>query len=50
LKQLGNTNFVSIYATTLPEEDFAEAFAIYAHNELMAKLTKLKPWLMVSQK
>jgi hypothetical protein len=42
LKQLGSTNFVSIYATTRPEEDFAETFAIYAHTELMAKPYKVE--------
>ena len=42
LKQLGNTNFVSIYATTRPEEDFAETFAIYAHTELLGKPYKVE--------
>ena len=42
LKQLRNTNFISIYAATRPEEDFAETFAIYAHTELMGKPYKIE--------
>ncbi len=42
LEQLGSTNFVSIYAATRPEEDFAETFAIYVHTELMGKPYKVE--------
>lgn len=42
LEQLGSTNFVSIYAATRPEEDFAETFAIYAHTELLGKPYKVE--------
>ena len=36
-EQIGKTNFVSLYAATRPEEDFAESFAVYVHSEMMGK-------------
>ena len=37
LSQLQRTPFVSLYAATRPEEDFAESFAIYVHLELLGR-------------
>ncbi len=37
LRQLKRTNFVSLYAASRPEEDFAESFAVYVHSEMMDK-------------
>ena len=36
---LGKSNFPSLYATTMPEEDFAESFAMYVHTIMMRR-----PW------
>jgi len=38
-KQLSASNFPSLYATTLPEEDFAESFAQYVHAVILGH-----PW------
>ncbi len=38
-KHLENSNFPSLYATTMPAEDFAESFAMYVHTVLMRR-----PW------
>ena len=35
--QLEQTNFPSLYASTSPADDFAEAFAIYVHAKMMGK-------------
>ena len=36
---LAKSNFPSLYATTMPEEDFAESFAMYVHTVMMRR-----PW------
>ena len=38
-KLLADSNFPSLYATTMPEEDFAESFAMYVHTVMMER-----PW------
>ena len=35
VENLANSNFVSLYGSTSPLEDFAESFAVYVHTELM---------------
>ena len=37
LSQLQQTSFVSLYAATSPEEDFAETFAVYVHQEFFGR-------------
>ncbi len=37
LSRLQQTAFVSLYAATSPEEDFAEAFAMYVHHEMLGR-------------
>ena len=38
-KRLERSNFPSLYAATMPQEDFAESFAMYVHTVMMSK-----PW------
>ena len=42
IEQLKQTNFISLYAATSPEEDFAESFAVYVHSEMMGKPYKME--------
>ncbi len=37
LSQLQQTSYVNLYAAISPEEDFAEAFAMYVHHELLGR-------------
>jgi hypothetical protein len=41
-RRLGMTNYVSLYGSTGPFEDFAESFALYVHSRLMKKPYRVK--------
>lgn len=41
-RALGASDFPSLYAATLPEEDFAESFAQYVHTMMMGR-----PWELI---
>ena len=42
VENLGASNFVSLYGSTSPLEDFAESFAVYVHTELMQQPYRLE--------
>ncbi len=44
-QRLEKSNFPSLYATTMPAEDFAESFAMYVHTVLMQR-----PWELTLRK
>lgn len=41
-EQLEQTNFVTLYGTTKPVEDFAEAFASYVHTVLLKRPQEIR--------
>lgn len=41
-RDLADSDFPSLYATTMPEEDFAESFAQYVHTVMMSR-----PWELI---